>query len=142
VADDSEQCLKTTARSLRHTRLLGLLAWVLFALAPTAAAGAAALAHNRVQVLILVGGLVMTDLAVAIVISVMWFVARHYIEPLGENRIENEYCYRAGYRDATLRFLQPGPGLQLVRPPIPAPPRHIPAQSQRGHYAAKRSGGG
>lgn len=101
---------------------------------PGISAGAATFGYGHLKILILAAGLVMMDLAAAITVSLMWFGSRHYIQPLNENKVENEYSYRAGYRDATLRFLQPGPGLQLVRPAM-----HVPAQTLHG-YAAEQKG--
>jgi hypothetical protein len=104
-----------------------------------AVSGADALvAYDRIKILIFTAGLVMMDLAAAIVISLMWYVSRHYIRPLNERKAEIEYSYRAGFRDATMRFLRPGPDLFLVRPV--APPQRVPAQP-RGYFAAEERAG-
>lgn len=134
----SESCKtspESNARPLRRPRLLGLLALALWTTVPAVSAAGAVLAFDRVKILIFAAGLVMMDLSAAIVTSIMWYVSQHYIQPLNENRAEIEYSYRAGFRDATVRFLRPGPDLYLVRPVAP-PPQRVPSQP-RGHFAAE-----
>jgi hypothetical protein len=99
-------------------------------------AAGASLLYHREKLLILAVGVDVMDLAAAIVVSMMWFVARHYIQPLNNNRAENEYSYRAGYRDATLRYLEPRNGLHIVRPATTTAPR-IP---RRGYATAGPEG--
>jgi hypothetical protein len=135
VSEDPKPSPETNAIPLRRPRLLGLLALTLWGAAIAVSGADALVAYDRIKILIFTGGLLMMDLSAAIVASLMWYVSRHYIQPLSENKTENEYCYRAGHRDATLRFLQPSPGLQLVRPPM-----HVPAQGARGYAAAEPKG--
>lgn len=129
MSESSKTSPETNATPLRRPRLLGLIALIMWGAVPVVSAVCAALAYDRIKVLIFAGGMVMLDLAAVVVISLMWYVSRHYIEPNNENRAENEYCYRAGYRDATLQFLRHGPDLYLVQPVAP-PPQRVPAQSQ------------
>lgn len=140
MSEGPKRSPETNARPLRRPRLLGLLALALWGAAIAVSGADAILAYDRIKILIFTAGIVMMDLSAAIVTTLMWYVSRHYIQPLNENKAENEYCYRAGHRDATLRFLQPGPGLQLVRPVMPVPPKSVPSQMPRGFAVAEPRG--
>jgi hypothetical protein len=133
MSEGSKPSLETNAIPLRRPRLLGLLALTLWVTAVAVSGTDAVLAYDHTKVLIFTAGLVMMDLAAAIVTSLMWYVSRHYIQPLNENQAEIAYSYRAGFRDATVRFLRPGPDLFLVRPV--GPPQHV--SPQRSHFAAE-----
>jgi hypothetical protein len=113
---------------LHSPHTLGSLALTLWLAGIAIPAISAALAYSNTKLLILAAGITMTDLAAAVVATLTWVVSRQYVLPHDGAKAENEYCYRAGYRDATARFLSSGAELYLVQSIAPAP-EHTPRQS-------------
>lgn len=74
----------------------------------------------------------MVDLSMAVLASLIWYLLRYYLKPQAENRAIHEYLYRAGYRDATMKYLSANPDLHLVPPAT----TQVPAQPPRGHADA------
>src|SRR4051812_17849219 len=118
---------KTTGL-LHSPHTLGPLSLTLWLTGIAVSPISATVAYGNLRLLILSGGVLTTDLAAAVVITLMWIVSRQYVQPHDETRAENEYCYRAGYRDATARFLNSGAELYLVQSIAPVPER-TPRQS-------------
>jgi hypothetical protein len=120
------------ATGLLHSpHTLGALSLTLWLTGLAVSTFSATLAYDNLRLLILAGGVLTTDLAAAVVTTLMWIVSRQYVQPHDGVRAENEYCYRAGYRDATARFLNSGAELSLVQSIAPVPER-APRQSN-GH---------
>lgn len=101
----------------------------LWCLAFVSSALRADLAHDHIKVLLFTGSLIMMDVALALLVSLMWFLTKYYIRPNVEISAMDDYKYRAGYRDATARFLRSSPDLHIVRPAEPG----IPAQYPRSN---------
>lgn len=84
-------------------------------------------AYDRDRIRFFTFGLLMVDLSMAVLATLIWYLLKHYLRPQAENRAIREYLYRAGYRDATMKYLSANPDLRLV----PAATTQVPAQPQR-----------
>jgi hypothetical protein len=77
----------------------GSVALTLWTLALMCSVVDATLAFDRIKVLILTGGLLLMDIAGAILASAWWFTSRNVISPMNDYRIALQYGYSAGYAD-------------------------------------------
>lgn len=136
MSESTEPARGTISASLQSPRSLGLLALALWCLAFISSALRADFAHDHIKVLLFTGSLIMINVALALLVTLIWFMTKHYIKPNVEIRAMDDYKYRAGYRDATARYRHLSPDLHLVRPAEPT----IPAQQPRG--AADRADAG
>lgn len=97
---------------------------------------AAEYAYDRPKVLQFIRGLLMMDIALAVLATLLWYLTKYYLRPQEEARAIREYLYRAGYRDATMKLLN-NRELHLVRP---MPPPTTASQSPLDDYLVKQNG--
>ena len=93
----------------------GPIALTLWTLALTCSIVDAAFAYDRIKVLVLTGGLLMMDIAGAIVASNWWFTTRNVIGPMRDYRIALQYGYSAGYADGYADAPAPAPLSPVVQ---------------------------
>jgi hypothetical protein len=96
----------------------------------------AEIAFDRPRLLALTRGLIMIDLSVAVLATLIWYLAKYHLQPQIESRAIAEYSYRAGCRDTTMKLLR-ATELHLVRT---TPPPATPPQRQPHEYVAKSNG--
>ena len=87
----------------------GSIALVLWTLALSCSVVDATLAFDRIKVLVFTGGLLMMDIAGAILASAWWFTSRNIINPMSDYRIALQYGYSAGYADGYADAPAPAP---------------------------------
>jgi hypothetical protein len=116
-AQDRQQPYKTEPSY--SPRLLGAIALTLWTIAPLSSAATAELAYNKTKILLFVGGLLMMDIALAVLASVVWLWVKHYVNPQAENRAVDDYLLRAAHAAAAQKRLKRTTDLHLVRPPEP-----------------------
>lgn len=78
-------------------RLYGLIALTLWGLALACSLVDAAWTFDRIRVLVLTRGLMMIDIAAALLFSNWWFIARRVVEPMTDCRVALRYGYEAGH---------------------------------------------
>jgi len=116
------------AVALHSTQLLGAAALTLWAVALCCVGAAVGYAFDRDRVRLFTLGLLMVDLSMAVLTTLIWYLAKYYLRPQAETRAIGDYMYRAGYRDATMKYLGANADLHLVQPPTV----QVPAQPPRG----------
>lgn len=113
-------------------RLYGLVALVLWGLALTCSLLDAMWAFDRIRILVLTGGLMMIDLAGAVLFSTCWYIGRRVVEPMTDYRIAMRYGYEGGYADGYSDGVA-APDLSPVVPLVPHQPgRLTSANGSRG----------
>lgn len=116
------------SESVHSARILGATALILWAIACGCIAAAVCYAYDRDRIRLFTLGLLMVDLSMAVLATLIWYLLRYYLRPQAENYAIREYLYRAGYRDATMKYLSANPDLHLVQPAA----TQVPAQPPRG----------
>ena len=133
---DPDPSQRTKSSHLLNPQLLGGISLLLWGTAIGWTTITAEFVWDRPKALQLVRGLLTINIALAMIATLIWYLAKYYLLPAQENRAIHEYLYRAGYRDATMKLLQ-SRELHLVRPTPPPTPAD---QPQPRDYLVKQNG--